>query len=117
MTVCFKENLNLSPNAVAEIIQGTDNDIRQTLTHLSFFTRANASLSADAAKLDANNSHKDINLGPWEVCRKVFSVNDNRTMSFSEKCKLFFYDYSLGPLFIQSNYKSVTPDQPKYYSN
>lgn len=115
MSICFKENLKLSAQAIAEIIMGTENDVRQTLTHLSFFTRTNQSMSEDVAKVEANNSHKDVTLGPWEVCRKVFGVTENQTMSLSDKCKLFFYDYSLGPLFIHENYRNVEPQGTTQY--
>lgn len=115
MSICFKENLKISSQAVAEIIIGTDNDVRQTLTHLSFFTRTNNELSQENAKAEATNSHKDIPLNPWEVCRRTFS--GDKKMSFVDKCKLFFYDYSFGPLFIHENYKSLDPGGSEYAHN
>lgn len=112
MSICFKEKLKLNPNAVAEIITGTDNDVRQTLTHLSFFTRTNKEMSVESAKTEAENSRKDTQLSPWDVCRKVFTGDKNA--KFNDKCKLFFYDYSLVPLFIHENYKNVDPGGSEY---
>lgn len=51
--------------------------------------------------------------GPWEVIRKVFSPDDHKTMSLNDKSDLFFYDYSIAPLFVQENYLHVKPKGDK----
>lgn len=51
--------------------------------------------------------------GPWDVIRKVFSEEEHKKMSIHDKSDLFFYDYSLGPLFVQQNYLKVVPHCPK----
>lgn len=51
--------------------------------------------------------------GPWDVIRKVFSASEQQTMSFNDKCDLFFYDYNIAPLFVQENYLSIEPSCPK----
>jgi replication factor C subunit 1 len=51
--------------------------------------------------------------GPWEVIRKVFSAEEHKKMSMNDKSDLFFYDYSMAPLFVQENYLSVKPNVPK----
>lgn len=48
--------------------------------------------------------------GPWDVCRKVFSSSEQKSMSLSDKSDLFFHDYSIGPLFVQENYLAVMPN-------
>ena len=47
--------------------------------------------------------------GPWDVLRKVFSKEEHKKMSIYDKCDLFFYDYSIAPLFVQENYLNVQP--------
>ncbi|XP_075211056.1 germ line transcription factor 1 [Lycorma delicatula] len=101
MTICFKEGLKVTPDQLNEIIRSTNQDIRLVLNHLSVL----------AVQKDNNlpNSEKYVKLGPWDVLRKVFSESDLKTMSFYDKCDLFFHDYSIAPLFVQENYISVVP--------
>lgn len=113
MSVCFKENIKMKPDALTEIINGTGMDIRQTLNHLSMWTVNNKSLSVEEAHKEATSAQKDTILGPWEVVRKVFSEEEHKTMSLGDKFRLFFYDYSIGPLFVQENYLQVQPHCPK----
>lgn len=113
MSVCFKEGIKIAPDALTEVINGTGMDIRQTLNNLSMWSAANKNLNVDTCKKDAQTSLKDVPLGPWEVCRKVFSAEEHKTMSFADKSRLFFYDYSIGPLFVQENYLQAVPHAPK----
>lgn len=113
MSVCFKENLKIKPDALTQIISGTGLDVRQTLNHLSMWTVNNIALSAEEAEKEAKLAKKDTILGPWEVIRKVFSKDEHAHMTLGDKFRLFFYDYSIGPLFVQENYLQVVPDCPK----
>lgn len=110
LSICFKENFKLAPSAVDEIISATNNDIRQTINHLTLLS-ANNSITLSQAKQDT--AKKDMKLGPWDVVRKVFSAEEHKTMSFADKADLFFNDYSMGPLFVQQNYLIVAPKVPK----
>lgn len=104
MSILFKENVKIPPKTVEEIIQATNQDVRQTLNSLSL-------LSAKPELINTNNRNgkKDLRLGPWEVIRKVLSAEEHKTMSLNDKSDLFFHDYSLGPLFVQQNYLNVAP--------
>lgn len=76
-------------------------------------------MSYDQCKSDAAKARKDMKIGPFEVCRKVFSAGEETArMSLMDKSDLFFHDYSLAPLFVQENYLNVRPaaagyEQPK----
>ncbi|KAJ8915620.1 hypothetical protein NQ315_003404 [Exocentrus adspersus] len=109
MSICFKEGVKISPNALSEIIQGTGCDIRQTLNHLSMWSAANKDISVETAHQEAKAAKKDTVLGPWEVIRLVFTREEQNNMNVADKLRLFFYDYSLGPLFVQENYLNVAP--------
>lgn len=111
MSICFKEGLKITPDALIEVISGTGCDIRQTLNHLSMWTSGEKKLTMEIASKESQNSKKDTIMGPWEVIRAVFSPGEHDTVA--DKFKLFFYDYSLGPLFVQENYLGVTPKCPK----
>lgn len=110
MSICFKEKFKLPASAIDEIISATNNDIRQTINHLTLMS-ANNSITLTQTKQDT--AKKDMKLGPWDVVRKVFSAEEHKTMSFADKADLFFNDYSMGPLFVQQNYLSVAPKVPK----
>jgi len=60
-------------------------------------------------KKTAQMSEKDVKIGSFEVIRKVFSAEEHKTMSFQDKCDLFFHDYNIAPLFVQENYLHVKP--------
>lgn len=126
MSICFKESVKLAPGVLEEIIAATNNDIRQTLNHLTLMSADGAvavasassqtsSASSSGVSSAASELHsqktakKDLKLGPWEVVRKVFSADEHKSMSLADKCDLFFNDYSLGPLFVQQNYLQVMP--------
>ena len=79
------------------------------LHHLSVFSVSNAVLDTQQTKTDAQRAKKDFKLGPWDVCRQVFSASDHRSMSLQDRSDLFFADYSMGPLFVQENYLKAKP--------
>lgn len=114
MSVCFKEGLTLPKGALDEIISGTGNDVRQTLNHLAMYSASKESkMSVEDFKKDAKTAEKDVKIGPWDVIRKVFSVDEHKNMTINDKSSLFFHDYSMAPLFVQENYLSVKPSAPK----
>lgn len=113
MTVCFKEGIKIPPDALTQIITAADMDVRQTLNNIAMWTIAKQSLETEEAKLNSNNAKKDTVLGPWEVVRQVFSEEEHKNMSLVDKARLFFFDYSIGPLFVQENYLKAVPQVPK----
>ena len=112
LSVCFKEGIQIKPEALDEIIMGANQDVRQVLHHLSMLA-SDKSLTTEKAKLEASKSRKDMKLGPWDVVRKVFSADEHKGMSIHDKTGLFFQDYSFGPLFVQENYPLVVPNAAK----
>ena len=115
MSVCFKEMIQIKPEALTELIMGCGQDVRQLLFHLSLVRVAGGGV--DGAKMEAGQAKKEaelskktsIKMGPWDVCKKVFNKEDHRTMSFYDKSDLYFYDYNLAGLFVQENYLSSKP--------
>lgn len=108
MSILFKEKVKIPPNTIDEIIQATNNDVRQTLNSLSLIAA-----KPEVATSRGENGKKDLRLGPWEVVRKVFSAEEHKHMTLNDKSDLFFNDYSMGPLFVQQNYLIVSPNGPK----
>ncbi|KAF0297053.1 Replication factor C subunit 1 [Amphibalanus amphitrite] len=98
MSVMFKEKLKISKEQLDALITSTNQDIRQVLHLLS------VSAAQQRAAPAGGRTAKDTRLGAFDVVQKVFSAKERQGMSIDDKVRLFFYDYSLGPLFVQENY-------------
>ncbi|KAG1956767.1 replication factor C subunit 1 [Pimephales promelas] len=110
MSIAFKEGLKIPPPALNEVILASNQDIRQILHNLCMWSAKDKVMTYDQAKADAKNAKKDMKLGPFDVCRKVFASGEETAhMSLIDKSDLFFHDYSLAPLFVQENYLHVRP--------
>ena len=115
MSVCFKEKIQIKPEALSELIMGCGQDVRQVLHHLSMVRAAGG--GADGGKMEASQAKKEaemskktsVKMGPWDVCKKVFNNEDHKTMSFYDKSDLYFYDYNMAGLFVQENYLQAKP--------
>ncbi|XP_065581719.1 replication factor C subunit 1-like [Artemia franciscana] len=113
MSICFKEGIKIKPEAIDDMIRGTDFDIRQIINNLSVVAAKEKNVSSEGAKKDASASKKDVRMGPWDVIHKVFSAEEHKKMSIHDKSNMFFQDYSLGPLFVQDAYLQVVPHAAK----
>merc|ERR1719300_1807973 len=112
MSVCFKEKIQIKPEALTELIVGCGQDVRQVLHHLSMVKASNldSKMEASQAKMEAESDKKtSIKIGPWDVCKSVFSAEEHKSMSFYEKSDLYFHDYNLAGLFVQENYLASKP--------
>ncbi|XP_033947135.1 replication factor C subunit 1-like [Pseudochaenichthys georgianus] len=110
MSLAFKEGIKIPPPALNEIILASNQDIRQVIHNLSMWSAKDKVMTYDQCKTDAASARKDMKMGPFDVCRKVFVFGDETAhMSFIDKSDLFFHDYSLAPLFVQENYLHVRP--------
>ena len=115
MSVCFKEKIQIKPEALSELIVGCGHDVRQVLHHLSMVKAAGG--RAEGGKMEASQAKKEaelgkktsVKIGPWDVCKKVFNKEDHKMMSFFDKSDLYFYDYNLAGLFVQENYLQAKP--------
>ncbi|XP_059086267.1 replication factor C subunit 1-like [Tigriopus californicus] len=116
MSIIFKEKINITPDALTEVIAGCNQDVRQVLHHLSLIKARESSIkmTGTEAKTEADRSKKtSIKVGPFDVVRRVFSAKEQEGMSLMDKSDLFFQDYSLGPLFTQENYLLHVPKAAK----
>lgn len=105
-SICFKEGLNVSYETIGNIVRNTDGDLRQALNYLSLWSVQNNEITGAVAKGE-DRLIKDTVLGPWEVVQRVFK--QEKGTSIAERSRLFFYDYSINPLFVQENYLNVVP--------
>ncbi|XP_039255463.2 replication factor C subunit 1-like [Styela clava] len=108
MSICFKEGLKIPAPALQALIKGCNQDIRQVLYNLSMLKASNKSVSYDEAKKHADDAHKDVSIGIFDIARKLLT-SESTSLSINDKMSLFFMDYSMIPLFIQDNYPNIRP--------
>ena len=109
MSMCFKEGLKINPNALEQMIIGANQDVRQVIHHLQAWFCMQKPLTYDVAKEKATAAKKDQKMGPFDACRAAFCFGEERRkMTIGNKLDLFFYDYSMMPLFMQENYLQTT---------
>lgn len=106
-SLCFKENIKISTEDLDRLIESTNYDIRQVINHLEFLSGREA--QAEAA--DSKHSKKNFKVGPFDVAKMVFNVQQQKNMSLSDKIGLYFHDYNIAPLFVQENYLAVRLSQ------
>jgi replication factor C subunit 1 len=62
MSICFKEGIKISAEALNDIIIGTNHDVRQVLHHLSLWSTKDKQLSFENIKEESVKAKKDIKL-------------------------------------------------------
>ncbi|KAI9502182.1 replication factor RFC1 C terminal domain-containing protein [Coemansia spiralis] len=108
-TIAFREGLKLEPNAVAQLVQSTHNDIRQIINLLSSYSLNKSSMSYMDSKAFSTLNKKEVSVGPFDVIGKYLNGAENMGMSFADKLDLYYNDFSIIPLFVQENYIDNRP--------
>ncbi|GBN03869.1 Replication factor C subunit 1, partial [Araneus ventricosus] len=109
MSIAFKENIQVAPNVLQDVIVAANQDIRQVLHNMSMWSARSKALSTEQTKSDIGKGTKHIKMGPFDVLREVFAIANNPKATIMDKSDLFFHDYSIAPLFVQENYVHVMP--------
>lgn len=104
-SIQFKEGIKIDPLKINELCISADFDIRQILHQLEVYKESDAD--------NVLKPKKDMKFGPWDVCRKVFSIAEHEKMNIHERSGLFFQDYGIGSLFVQENYPRWIPARAK----
>ncbi|KAA8594839.1 hypothetical protein FQN60_011974, partial [Etheostoma spectabile] len=76
MSLAFKEGIKIPPPALNEMILASNQDVRQVIHNLSMWSAKNKVMTYDQCKSDAASARKDMKLGPFDVCRKVFASGE-----------------------------------------
>ncbi len=107
MSMACKEQIQIGPAALNEIIVASNQDMRQVINSVQMWC-GGAANDADDQDIEsgAAAAHKHLKIGPFEVIRKVFGVE---SVPLNQSIDLFFQDYSVGPLFVAENYLNVRP--------
>lgn len=107
--LCNAEGLVLKTNALEELVASSHSDIRQILNILSSWKLKKDSLDFSEAKKLSSETHKDMEIGPFEITSEFLSASSFNRNTVSQKLEHYFMDNSLVPLMIQENYLHCKP--------
>lgn len=68
MSICFREGIKIKPDALDQIIIGSNQDIRQILHHLSMWSANDKNLQVDDMKREAEKAKKDFKMVIFVCC-------------------------------------------------
>ncbi|KAJ2520461.1 DNA replication factor C complex subunit Rfc1 [Coemansia sp. RSA 1939] len=108
-TIAFREGLKLEPNAIAQLVQSTHNDIRQIINLMSSYALNKASMNYLESKAFSSLNKKQVSVGPFDVIGKYLNGMENAGMTFADKLDMYYTDFSIVPLFVQENYIDNRP--------
>ncbi|OBT46632.1 hypothetical protein VE00_01752 [Pseudogymnoascus sp. WSF 3629] len=114
-TICHREGLKLSREAMDALIEGSNKDIRQVVNMLSSAKLDQAAMDFDQTKSMSKQWEKHIVLKPWDICHKLlgsgmFAPSSKSTLN--DKIELYFNDHEFSYLMIQENYLRTRPLMP-----
>uniref|UniRef100_A0A1I8F3M7 G_PROTEIN_RECEP_F3_4 domain-containing protein n=1 Tax=Macrostomum lignano TaxID=282301 RepID=A0A1I8F3M7_9PLAT len=108
MSIASREGLKVDAQALLDVINASNNDVRQTIHNLQQQRRLLR--WCRQLRKDASRSRKDLRFGPFDLVRKALSSDEMADKSINQLSDLFFQDYNMEPLFIQENYPLTEPD-------
>ncbi|PLW53065.1 hypothetical protein PCANC_05810 [Puccinia coronata f. sp. avenae] len=113
MSIAFREGMKIPPNAIDQLVAGSQSDIRQIINMLSTWKVGNSeqgpskTMNFDQALQLTSANEKDAIMSPWVLMGKLFAPqtwSQMSSMSFIDKCNLYFHDHDMLPLFVQDGY-------------
>ncbi|KAB5582538.1 replication factor RFC1 C terminal domain-containing protein [Coniochaeta sp. 2T2.1] len=112
MSICYREQLKLPPQAVDALIEGSNRDIRQIINMISTAKLDQDAMTYDKGKEMSKAWEKHIVLKPWDICQQMlagglFAPSSKSTLN--DKIELYFNDHEFSFLMIQENYLRTKP--------
>lgn len=112
MTICFRENLNVPPNVINALIEGSRADIRQVINMLSTAKLDQNAMDFDQGKTMSKSWEKHVILKPWDIVSKILGGGmfaPNSSFTLNDKIELYFNDHEFSSLMLQENYLGTNP--------
>ncbi|KFY01127.1 hypothetical protein O988_02896 [Pseudogymnoascus sp. VKM F-3808] len=114
-TICHREGLKLSREAMDALIEGSNKDIRQVVNMLSSAKLDQTAMDFDQTKSMSKQWEKHVVLKPWDICHKLlgsgmFAPSSKSTLN--DKIELYFNDHEFSYLMVQENYLRTRPLMP-----
>lgn len=111
-TICHREGLKLSKEAMDALIEGSNKDIRQIINMLSSAKLDQTVMDFDQTKSMSKQWEKHVVLKPWDICHKLlgsgmFAPTSKATLN--DKIELYFNDHEFSYLMVQENYLTTRP--------
>ncbi|KAA1072447.1 hypothetical protein PGT21_034457 [Puccinia graminis f. sp. tritici] len=125
MSIAFKEGMKIPPNAIDQLVAGSQSDIRQIINMLSTWKIGNSeqgpskTMDFDQARQLTSENEKDAIMSPWALMSKIFAPqtwSQMSSMTFIDKCNLYFHDHDMLPLLVQDGYVKHDYGQARTYA-
>ncbi|QSL65587.1 hypothetical protein MERGE_002900 [Pneumocystis wakefieldiae] len=113
MYIAYREDLKLEPQAIDQLAEITNGDIRQIINILSSWKISQSFMSMDDGKKAAKAAEKHVVMNPWDIVGKFLSggiFRHTSKLTLSDKIQLYFNDHELSHLMFQENYLKTQPD-------
>mmetsp|Transcript_12922 Transcript_12922/g.23961 ORF Transcript_12922/g.23961 Transcript_12922/m.23961 type:complete len:823 (+) Transcript_12922:176-2644(+) len=103
--VAAKEGFKVEENAVRELANAQQRDLRQVLGSIQMWSRSKSSLTYQDMAKNKGTVQKDeqFMLSNFDACRFMFN-EASKPAQFNWRFQAYFIDYDLIPLMIQDNY-------------
>ncbi|KAL8671852.1 MAG: hypothetical protein Q9168_003668 [Polycauliona sp. 1 TL-2023] len=118
MTICYREKLNIPPNVINALIEGSHADIRQIINMLSTAKLDQEAMDFDSGKKMSKSWEKHVVLKPWDIVSKILGGGlfaASSKASLNEKIELYFNDHEFSSLMLQENYLGTNPILAQQY--
>lgn len=112
MTICHREKIKIDPSIIGQLVQTTNNDIRQMINLLSTVSKTQKNIGYDQSKEFSKSWQKQTVLKPFDIVGRllngqIYSANSNHLLN--DKIDLYFNDIDFTPLMVQENYLYTRP--------
>lgn len=112
MTICHREQIKIDPSIIGQLVQTTNNDIRQMINLLSTVSKTQKSIGYEQSKDFSKSWQKQTVLKPFDIVGRLLNgqiYNPNANHSLNDKIDLYFNDIDFTPLMVQENYLFTRP--------
>lgn len=119
MTIAVREKLNMPPQVVNALIEGSGADIRQVVNMLSTSKLDQEAMDFDKGKAMTKAWEKHVILKPWDICGKILGGGmwaDSSKATLNDKAELYFNDHEFSYLMLQENYLGTMPIKAGAYT-
>lgn len=112
MTIALREHIKLDPTVIGQLVQTTNNDIRQIINLLSTVSKTQKIIGHEQGQDIAKSWQKHTVLKPFDITGKYLNgqlFSPAAKVSMNDKINLYFNDIDFTPLMIQENYIFTKP--------
>lgn len=112
MSIALREKVKLDPSVIGQLVQATNNDIRQMINLLSTVSKTQSVIGSEEARDVSKSWKKQTVLKPFDITSRLLNGQiylPGAKHSLNDKIDLYFNDIDFAPLMIQENYLSTRP--------